>query len=94
MVRVSRFLALKLPLLRRGHNFWKINPLIPVSGGFMQVAQSPSIFRSLILVLFGVVFLLAIGVQQSVAQTQGRITGRVDVEEILDRIFSEFCIGK
>jgi tRNA modification GTPase len=24
----------------------------------------------------------------------GRITGRVDVEEILDRIFSEFCIGK
>ncbi len=24
----------------------------------------------------------------------GRITGRVDVEEILDRIFREFCIGK
>lgn len=24
----------------------------------------------------------------------GRITGRVDVEEILDRIFAEFCIGK
>jgi len=24
----------------------------------------------------------------------GRITGRVDVEEILDRIFSELCIGK
>ena len=24
----------------------------------------------------------------------GRITGRVDLEEILDRIFAEFCIGK
>jgi tRNA modification GTPase len=24
----------------------------------------------------------------------GRITGRVGVEEILDRIFAEFCIGK
>ena len=24
----------------------------------------------------------------------GRITGRVDVEDILDVVFSEFCIGK
>jgi tRNA modification GTPase len=24
----------------------------------------------------------------------GRITGRVDVEDILDLIFKEFCIGK
>ncbi len=24
----------------------------------------------------------------------GRITGRVDVEDVLDRIFGEFCIGK
>ena len=24
----------------------------------------------------------------------GRITGRVDVEDVLDRIFSDFCIGK
>ena len=24
----------------------------------------------------------------------GRITGRVDVEDILDLIFAEFCIGK
>ena len=24
----------------------------------------------------------------------GRITGRVDVEEVLDVIFREFCIGK
>jgi len=28
------------------------------------------------------------------ARALGRITGRVDVEEILDRIFREFCIGK
>jgi tRNA modification GTPase len=24
----------------------------------------------------------------------GRVTGRVDVEEILDRLFATFCIGK
>jgi tRNA modification GTPase len=24
----------------------------------------------------------------------GRVTGRVDVEDLLDKIFSEFCIGK
>lgn len=28
------------------------------------------------------------------SRAMGRITGRVDVEDILDRIFSEFCIGK
>ncbi|WP_275786722.1 tRNA uridine-5-carboxymethylaminomethyl(34) synthesis GTPase MnmE [Pararhizobium gei] len=28
------------------------------------------------------------------AQSLGRITGRVDVEDLLDVIFSEFCIGK
>jgi tRNA modification GTPase len=28
------------------------------------------------------------------ARAMGRITGRIDVEDILDRIFSEFCIGK
>ncbi len=28
------------------------------------------------------------------ARSLGRLTGRVDVEDILDRIFSEFCIGK
>lgn len=28
------------------------------------------------------------------AQALGRITGRVDVEDVLDRVFGEFCIGK
>jgi tRNA modification GTPase len=28
------------------------------------------------------------------ARAMGRITGRVDVEDILDRVFAEFCIGK
>ena len=28
------------------------------------------------------------------ARALGRITGRVDVEELLDVIFREFCIGK
>jgi tRNA modification GTPase len=28
------------------------------------------------------------------AQSLGRLTGRVDVEEILDKIFKDFCIGK
>jgi tRNA modification GTPase len=28
------------------------------------------------------------------ARSLGRITGRVDVDEILDVIFHEFCIGK
>jgi len=28
------------------------------------------------------------------ARSLGRVTGRVDVEEVLDKIFSSFCIGK
>jgi len=28
------------------------------------------------------------------ARSLGRITGRVDVEKVLDVIFREFCIGK
>jgi tRNA modification GTPase len=28
------------------------------------------------------------------ASALGRITGRVDVEDVLDRIFADFCIGK
>ena len=28
------------------------------------------------------------------AQAIGEITGRVDVEDVLDRLFSSFCIGK
>ncbi len=28
------------------------------------------------------------------ADALGRITGRIDVEEMLDLIFHEFCIGK
>ena len=28
------------------------------------------------------------------ARALGRITGSIDVEELLDRIFSQFCVGK
>ena len=28
------------------------------------------------------------------ARSLGRITGRIEVEDILDRIFGQFCIGK
>ncbi|MFT5539435.1 MAG: tRNA modification GTPase, partial [Alphaproteobacteria bacterium] len=28
------------------------------------------------------------------ARALGRIAGRVDVEDVLDRVFAEFCIGK
>lgn len=31
---------------------------------------------------------------RSAAHALGRITGRVDVEDLLDKIFSDFCIGK
>lgn len=31
---------------------------------------------------------------RSAVRSIGRITGRVDVEEILDVLFSDFCIGK
>ncbi len=31
---------------------------------------------------------------RAAAQALGEITGRVDVEEILDRVFADFCIGK
>jgi hypothetical protein len=41
----------------------------------MRVVQSSSTLRSL--VILGVIFLLGLGVQRSLAQTQGRITGRV-----------------
>ena len=28
------------------------------------------------------------------ARALGRVAGRVDVEDVLDRLFSQFCIGK
>ena len=31
---------------------------------------------------------------RSAGQSLGRLTGRVDVEDILDVIFRDFCIGK
>jgi tRNA modification GTPase len=31
---------------------------------------------------------------RSAAQSLGRLTGRVDVEDVLDAIFRDFCIGK
>jgi tRNA modification GTPase len=42
---------------------------------------------------FGELELRAEDLRQA-ATALGRLTGRVDVEDILDRIFSEFCIGK
>jgi tRNA modification GTPase len=31
---------------------------------------------------------------RTAAAALGRLTGRVDVEDILDKIFADFCIGK
>ena len=31
---------------------------------------------------------------ESAAQALGRLTGRIDVEDVLDVIFRDFCIGK
>jgi tRNA modification GTPase len=31
---------------------------------------------------------------RAAAYDMGRLTGRIDVEEILGAIFAEFCIGK
>jgi tRNA modification GTPase len=31
---------------------------------------------------------------RAASEAIGRLAGRVDVEEVLDRLFSEFCIGK
>jgi tRNA modification GTPase len=31
---------------------------------------------------------------RAAARSLGRITGRVDVEDMLDELFGEFCIGK
>ena len=31
---------------------------------------------------------------RAAAQTLGRLLGRVDIEDVLDSIFREFCIGK
>ena len=37
---------------------------------------------------------LAAEVIRQATQSIGRITGRVDVEDVLDSLFSQFCIGK
>jgi tRNA modification GTPase len=31
---------------------------------------------------------------RSASEAIGRLTGRIDVEDVLDRLFCEFCIGK
>jgi tRNA modification GTPase len=31
---------------------------------------------------------------RTAAQALGRLTGRVDVEDILGKIFKDFCVGK
>lgn len=37
---------------------------------------------------------LAAEALRQAAACLGRITGRIDPEEVLDRVFREFCIGK
>lgn len=37
---------------------------------------------------------LAAEALRQAATCLGRITGRIDTEEVLDRVFREFCIGK
>ncbi len=31
---------------------------------------------------------------RAASEAIGRLSGRVDVEDVLDRLFGEFCIGK
>jgi tRNA modification GTPase len=31
---------------------------------------------------------------RSAVEAIGPVTGRIDVEDVLDRLFSDFCIGK
>ena len=31
---------------------------------------------------------------RAASEAIGRLSGRVDVEDVLDRLFNEFCIGK
>jgi tRNA modification GTPase len=37
---------------------------------------------------------LAADLLRIASDAMGRLTGRVDVEDVLDRLFAEFCIGK
>ena len=37
---------------------------------------------------------LAADLLRSAGEAIGRLTGRIDVEDVLDRLFGEFCIGK
>ena len=37
---------------------------------------------------------MGLGSPQAAQQRFGRITGRIDIEDMLDAIFRDFCIGK
>ena len=67
---------------------------------FLQTRESRGLFVFDVFVSFTIIFsasddvVVAAEELRYAAQEIGKITGRVGVEDVLDAIFREFCIGK